>query len=292
MEDAFVLKFKDHKFSEFYLCFFGYARCRSLHSFGPAVRPNYILHLVTAGKGKFKTEGCEYVLQKGEGFLIKPNVQTFYQADTEDPWSYIWIGFSGKRAEEYLSDVGINGLRPTFRCAYYEELKNMTLQALKNNTYSVENDFLRESFLYSFFSVLARNAEQMAPVRMDDRENIYIKKAVEYIQSNYFSNIHITDVASYIGIGRGYLHSLFIKYLHISPQEYLISYRISCASELLSVSEYSIEEIALSCGYRDAQVFRRLFKKKTGMTPSEYRKADKVRNLSEQQTDILYDKKS
>lgn len=43
MEHAYVKQLSDRKFRELYLCFCGYAKCQPLHSFGPAVRPNYIL---------------------------------------------------------------------------------------------------------------------------------------------------------------------------------------------------------------------------------------------------------
>ncbi len=49
MENAFVLSLSEQKFSDLYLCYCGYADCEPLHSFGPAVRPNYIIH--------FKREG-------------------------------------------------------------------------------------------------------------------------------------------------------------------------------------------------------------------------------------------
>ena len=43
------------------------------------------------------------------GFLIRPEISTFYQADPNDPWTYMWVGFDGSRAEEYLSDIGLGG---------------------------------------------------------------------------------------------------------------------------------------------------------------------------------------
>ncbi|MEY8495408.1 AraC family ligand binding domain-containing protein, partial [Lachnospiraceae bacterium 29-91] len=49
MENAYVLQLSDQKFQDLYLCFCGYAKCEPLHSFGPAVRPNYILHYILEG---------------------------------------------------------------------------------------------------------------------------------------------------------------------------------------------------------------------------------------------------
>ena len=97
MESSYVLQLKNHPFPDMYLCFCGYEDCQPLHSFGPAVRPNYILHYILKGKGTFRAGGVVYELTAGQGFLIEPGVQTFYQADASEPWSYVWIGFDGAR---------------------------------------------------------------------------------------------------------------------------------------------------------------------------------------------------
>ena len=54
MENANVLQLKNRKFPDFYLCYCGYSECERLHSFGPAVRPNYILHYIVKGKGIYQ----------------------------------------------------------------------------------------------------------------------------------------------------------------------------------------------------------------------------------------------
>lgn len=51
MEDAYVLQLLEPKFKEFHLLFCGYAECEPLHSYGPATRPNYIIHYVMGRKG-------------------------------------------------------------------------------------------------------------------------------------------------------------------------------------------------------------------------------------------------
>ena len=184
MEDAYVLQLKNRKFSDLYLCFCGYSKCRPLHSFGPAVRPNYILHYIMEGKGKFSTgkESCS--LHAGQGFLIEPEVQTYYEADPDEPWTYLWVGFAGEKAGEYLRDLGLGGERLIYQCACGDELKRIVFTMLENNTYTVANEYLLEGSLYQFFSVLARNLEIEADKRIED-DNLYIRKAVEYIQNHY-----------------------------------------------------------------------------------------------------------
>lgn len=288
MEDAYVLQLKNRKFSEFYLCYCGYAKCESLHSFGPAVRPNYLIHLILEGRGLYKVGDTKYDLSAGQGFLIEPEVQTFYQADSKDPWSYLWIGFDGSRAKEYLRDIGLGGGKKTFRYKDSAELKNMVLELLKRNTYTIENEFYREGFLYSFFSVLSRNLKADAAPR-DDTENLYVRQAIEFIQNNYHYGIRVSDIADYVGVSRGYLHTLFIKNLGQSPQEFLLNFRISRASQLLILTDLTVEGVAQSCGYSDPLVFSKIFKKKHGVTPSCYRKdkwKQQKNELSERQ-DLL-----
>lgn len=280
MEDSYVLQLKNRKFPDFYLCFCGYSKCEPRHSFGPAVRPNYIIHFILEGRGIYRVDGQQISLSAGEGFLIRPETLTFYQADEKDPWIYIWIGFDGSRTEEYLSDIGLGAGTRTFHCDSGAELKKLVIEALKRNTGTIENEFWRESFLYSFFGILAGNLKPKIASR-DETDNLYVRKAVEFIQNNYHYGIRVSDVANYAGVTRGYLHTLFIRFLKQSPQDYLVSYRIMRAEQLLTLSDLSVEGVAQSCGYSDPLVFSKLFKKKTGITPSRYRRDNWERIKSE-----------
>ena len=55
MENAFVLELSESKFKDLFVCFCGYSQCKPLHGFGPAVRPNYIIHYIIDGKGFYQT---------------------------------------------------------------------------------------------------------------------------------------------------------------------------------------------------------------------------------------------
>ena len=69
METSWTLPVPKHKFSDLYLCFCGYEACQPFHSYGPAVRPNYVIHYIISGKGIFTIGNRTYRLTAGQGFL-------------------------------------------------------------------------------------------------------------------------------------------------------------------------------------------------------------------------------
>ena len=197
MEDAYVLQLSNRKFSELYLCFCGYSKCEPLHSFGPAVRPDYLIHFILNGKGRYYIEDMQHCLEAGQGFLIEPNTLTFYQADAEEPWEYLWIGFNGTNVKEYLRDIGLNSSQLIFRSKQGGELKRIVVKMLKDTTSSLSSQYERQSLLYSFFAVLSRNINISLPLEQDG-ENIHIKRAMEYVRNNYFHMVRVADIAKYV----------------------------------------------------------------------------------------------
>lgn len=274
MEDAYVLQLSNRKFSELYLCFCGYSKCEPLHSFGPAVRPDYLIHFILKGKGRYYSEDAQYNLEAGQGFMILPNVRTFYQADAEEPWEYLWIGINGTNVTEYLRDVGLNSGQLTFYSEHGDELKHLVVEMLKDTTSSISNQYKRQGLLYSFFSVLSKN-RNIGAHREEDGENIHMRRAMEYVRNNYFESIRVTDIAKYVCVDRTYLYELFRRYLDVSPQEYLTNYRLTRAAELLTLTELTMGEIALSCGYQNASSFGKAFKANRGIAPARFREKDR-----------------
>lgn len=271
MEKAYKLKFKNEQSGELCLNTCGCSKTEPLHSFGPAVRPHYLIHYVLNGKGKFIVEGKEYPLETGYGFLIVPDELTFYQADEKDPWTYIWVGFSGSLAGEYIDRMGLSEHHPIIHSEDVEELYALVKDMMEHNTYSMANDLRRNGLLKMFLSVIAQSA--LLPEKEEtDRANQYVQKAIDFIRSNYCNPIKITDIADYVCINRSYLYTLFQGTLRMSPQQFLTIYRITKATELLQVTEFGIESIALSCGYKDPLVFTKAFRQMKGISPSGYRR--------------------
>ena len=100
---------------------------------------------------------------------------------------------------------------------------------------------------------------------------IYVEHALEFIDHNYEKDIKVIDIANYIGIDRSYLTNIFKKSMHISPQQYLINYRLEKACNLLKSTNSSISEISEQVGYPDPLSFSKIFKIYYKTSPTKYR---------------------
>ena len=99
-----------------------------------------------------------------------------------------------------------------------------------------------------------------------------IAKVKGYLRSNYMNyGLSLESVADLIGVNASYLSSMFKKEAGINFIDYVVDLRISAAKELLKDPLRSAGEIAEKTGFESSSYFTRTFKKKTGMTPTEYR---------------------
>ena len=88
------------------LFYCGREKCEPGWRFGPYVRENYVIHVVTDGRGRFFTGTQQAELSRGQMFIIYPGEESVYEADSEDPWTYMWIGFNGHMAETVVREMG------------------------------------------------------------------------------------------------------------------------------------------------------------------------------------------
>ncbi|MCX4339176.1 MAG: AraC family transcriptional regulator [Lachnospiraceae bacterium] len=271
MEKAYKLEFAGEQAGSLYVNCCGLSRTEPMHSFGPALKPHYLIHYILSGKGRFAIGGEEYPLEAGCGFLITPDELAFYQADEEDPWTYVWVGFSGTLAAEYVNNIGLSVRQPVFRSEASEELYRIVKDMMDHNTFDLSHDLRRNGQLGVFLSVIAEGS-RVEKEGESRKANIYVRKAVSFIQSNYCNPIKVTDVADYVCINRSYLYTLFQNSMGMSPQRFLTTFRITKAAELLQLTSLPVESIALSCGYQDPLVFTKAFRQMKQMSPSAFRK--------------------
>ena len=79
--------------------------CSDLHSWGPGVRPVYIIHYILRGQGFIEYHKKTFPVHTGESFLIYPYDTIRYYPDPGNPWEYTWVEFTGKEAASLLDQT-------------------------------------------------------------------------------------------------------------------------------------------------------------------------------------------
>jgi AraC-like DNA-binding protein len=206
-------------------------------------------------------------------FLIPKGVPIQYNADADEPWEYIWITFDGEKASAYLDYAGLSSNHPVVVSAipiatYLPIVKKM----LDTNALTLANEIRRVGYLFDLLSTLidAQCSTRKKEQRYDYSSETYVEHALQYISINY-AHIKVSDIASYIGINRSYLTSIFKKELRVSPQEYLVNYRLRIAAELIKTTNLPIQAISSQAGYDSPFNFSKMFKSIYGVSPKNFR---------------------
>lgn len=263
-----------HQTTDLYLTYCGVENCSPTHSFGPVWRNEYVIHFVSAGHGYLQIENTEFEIHANQAFLVPAHITTYYHADPDDPYCYAWIAFAGKNTDQYLKATPLSPEHPVYTLnTPVSEFYTIILNMLKNRKQDLPSDIERTACLYHILSVLSSANQDALEKNIPSihSPDDYIDLSLQFIKKNY-DHISISDVVDYIGITRSWLYTLFKKKLNTSPQEYLISYRLEKASQLLLSTDLCIEDVALQVGYVDTLTFSKAFKKNFSITPAKYRK--------------------
>ena len=100
-----------------------------------------------------------------------------------------------------------------------------------------------------------------------------VQKTILVIDSDISAELSLTNLAQKQGISSGYLATVFKKETGKTVSEYIKDKRIEHAMYLLGTTHLQIQTVALHCGIMDVQYFSKIFKKKIGKNPKEYREA-------------------
>ena len=99
-----------------------------------------------------------------------------------------------------------------------------------------------------------------------------VKRMMIYIHEHYSEKIFVSELAQDAFISERECYRVFQEYLHMTPVEYIKSYRIQTACQMLADSQTPITEIASDCGWGNASYFGKIFRETTGYTPLQYRR--------------------
>ena len=233
-----------------------------------------MLAYLAQGSGVLVSGSREFLVTEGQGFLISPKLDYTFRADEAQTCVLYWVEFFGSYVEKYLMRARLMAETPIFSCGRDEDIRKhfINLVEVSKLTYNRYCKMIAE--LYLIFSLLIDDVQEKNDMpRIDFGTQEYVWQALRYIESNYMNPIRIEDLANYVGLSRKYFYHVFQRYLHISPQAYIIRHRMTIACEILYSNRMLVEDVARAVGYTDTFHFTKMFKKVVGMTPGAYAKS-------------------
>lgn len=227
---------------------------------------------IISGQGNLRIDGKSASLGTGDLFLLPKNHVSFYQADRKEPWTYLWIGFSGSRADSLLQQTSL-------MTDYYahSSLDSAILKQLLELFDSDDRSLTTINelrLLAQLYQLLASLLEEFPQINQDAGQQIenYNRQVLKIIHSQYDQPLKVSEIAKKLNLNRSYLYKIFKERTGYSIKEYLLKVRMEKGASLLKKPNLTITEIAHSVGFTDVLAFSKVFKKYFKRNPSYFRK--------------------
>jgi AraC family transcriptional regulator, melibiose operon regulatory protein len=237
---------------------------------------------VMAGRCAIPTQDNELTLKKNEFILLDAGVPHGLRVLPDAVCRIMNIEFTLNKKSEALSLRAASGRHPALKRFLAEtrpylvfvdsEDVHGVLRRLINCLDDAHDGQLLEIELLAaeLFMAIARLFDEGGSVQHVSQT--YVRRAMQYMNQNYYRDIGIKDVCSHVGLAEGYLSRVFKTGSGETVNGYLAMIRIRKAKMLLGKTELPIIEISGYVGIPSRQYFNQFFKKHTGLTPGEYRK--------------------
>jgi len=239
------------------------------------IRECFLIHYIVKGRGYYIANNIRYELEPGDVFASFPNEEIIYATYPEDPFSFCWFGFNGKRCDAVLTECGLTKSAHVMRISDEYRLDKIVAECVDSMPLDEEPVKSQlQGYLYHFFSLIQKSRyasinNNHNNLNNHNRSFDYIETAVHCIEDNYMHDITVKSLASFVGLERTYFSKIFSQSTGMSPQEYIMRYRIDRAAQLIKTSGLTNRQIGNIVGIQNEYYFSRLFKKIKGVSPSK-----------------------
>lgn len=166
---------------------------------------------------------------------------------------------------EKIADILFNVIRRRKDPVEFEEITQEKLVRDIRESYSIEEMIMH-------ITGMIRAAKDFYSLNQKDQQKRTVEQIKRFIHDHYMENIGLEDISGTVFLSSKYASLLFKQEMNTTIMEYLTDYRMDIAKELLLKKKYRTAEIMKMVGYNDARYFSKVFKKRVGINPTEYRK--------------------
>ncbi len=269
-----VLDFKDKRHSLFVTSCGTYRLLTKpkLPTNRPRGRIDYQILYIASGKAHFYFNGIEEIVAAGNMVIYRPKEEQRYYYYGVDHTEVYWVHFTGSNVKNILRKYGIPDKAHVIHTGTSLEYKQIFLQMIRELKLCKED---YEELLVNYLKQLLIMLHRLMGRKPKGRNRLLMEEmdsAVSYFHENYNKPISIEEYAAGRHMSISWFIRNFKEYTEATPAQYIQSLRISNAQTLLETTNYNVSEIAQILGYDDPFYFSRVFKKQSGLSPTEFRR--------------------
>jgi AraC-like DNA-binding protein len=227
---------------------------------------------ITNGKGTFESDSCEIrEVKAGTIIILFPGERHRYKPCKDTGWDEYWIGMKGNIIDNLVKKEFITPADPCLYIGFHEgifNLFNLIIEKTKqeNSGYQPLISGAALHLMGNFHAIIKQNLAE------GEGKEAVINKARLLLRANIENDYSPEQAADELKVGYSWFRKVFKSYTGLSPGQYYIQLKIERAKDLLNNPETPIKEIAYLLRFDTYFYFSTLFKEKTGMTPTDYRK--------------------
>ena len=243
--------------------YFTWDRGRVLHE--------YQINYITEGNGTYENKSGRFRIIPGSLLVTRPGIWHRYRPEKGTGWTEHYVGFRGKIADQlfrqpwFASGKAVIdiGNREEFIDTYYKIFQYVLEE--KPGFQQVAAGMIMKLLGYM---ISLNKQKDFSGKRVEQ----IIQSACFMIRENVEQDIDFKKFAEENHMGYSYFRKMFKKYTGVPPVQYHLERKILRAKEMLLSTDKIIKEISYELGFQSIYYFSRVFKKKTGVSPSGIRK--------------------
>ena len=234
---------------------------------GRVLREFQFVYIVEGG-GRYRSFSGEKVLSPGSMISVFPGERHAYEPDARTGWREYWIGFGGACAEAWLREGIFDAVQPIVHLGVNPSVIATYEEALRIVHRGGEGVQRLVSALIPQLCALITTAKR--DVRSSSGASQFLERVRLLFEDNLYTKFDVETITAALHTNYHSLLETFKQHTGMSPYQYFLQMKIDKAKKLLSRGDLSVKEVSLRLAFDNPYYFSRLFKKKTGISPSRW----------------------
>ena len=229
------------------------------------------LEYVISGKGTIILNGKQYNAVAGDALFLPSGTDQCCFSDANAPWSRIFFSFTGNMCNLIAEALSLNDKAVFKNCDISKKMyKLMNMQKLPVSSAELQK------MSFSVILEIFMDIFEKSPYKSDSsKKKTELTILTDYIDNNLTHNITLNDMARCIFKSKNYVLRLFKDGCNKTPYEYFLDKKMELSKQLLRETELSVRQISEYLNFETPNYFSTRFRRKYGISPSEYRKINR-----------------